>query len=56
MIPRRAHQAARGSGTLSGTADILIEMRYDGRPARSGRRRRLQAFSRFEESPTDSAL
>ena len=49
-------QAARGSGTLSGTADILIEMRYDGRPVRSGRRRRLQAFSRFEESPTDLVI
>jgi hypothetical protein len=52
----RAGQAARGSGTLSGTADILIEMRYDGRITRSGRRRRLQAFSRFDESPSDLVI
>jgi hypothetical protein len=49
----KAGQAARGSGTLSGAADILVEMRYDGRHTRSGRRRRLQAFSRFDESPPD---
>jgi hypothetical protein len=52
----KAGQAARGSGTLSGTADILIEMRYDGRITRSGRRRRLQAFSRFDESPSDLVI
>jgi hypothetical protein len=52
----KAGQAARGSGTLSGAADILIEMRYDGRHTRSGRRRRLQTFSRFDESPPDHII
>jgi hypothetical protein len=48
---RPAGRAARGSGALSGAADILIEM--SGYPGASDddRRRRLQAFSRFAETP-----
>jgi hypothetical protein len=47
-----AGQAARGSGALSGYVDILIEMQWNGRPADDNdRRRRLQAYSRFEETP-----
>jgi AAA domain len=44
-------QAARGSGALSGAADILIEMRSYRHAAETDRRRRIQAFSRFEETP-----
>jgi hypothetical protein len=43
-------QAARGSGALSGYADIVIEMRaYSRAPA--DRRRRLWAWSRYPETP-----
>ena len=44
-------QAARGSGALSGSADILIEMRAGPDTADLDRRRRLHAFSRFPETP-----
>jgi hypothetical protein len=44
-------QAARGSGALSGFADILIEMRHYRRAGDGDRRRRLQAFSRFDATP-----
>jgi hypothetical protein len=43
-------QAARGSGALSGYADILIEMRASRRKAED-RRRRLWAWSRYPETP-----
>src|SRR5262249_22289768 len=43
--------AARGSGALSGFADILIEMKWHARPSEDDRRRRLLAFSRYEETP-----
>ncbi len=46
-----AGQAARGSGALSGFVDIALEMRHVGRVAAGGRRRRLVAFSRWEETP-----
>jgi hypothetical protein len=46
-----AGQAARGSGALSGFVDIVLEMHHVGRASAGGRRRRLVAFSRFEETP-----
>jgi hypothetical protein len=42
---------ARGSGALAGFVDILIEMHWYGSPESSDRRRRLQAWSRFAETP-----
>jgi hypothetical protein len=44
-------QAARGSGALPGFVDIALEMHHVGRAAVGGRRRRLVAFSRYEETP-----
>jgi len=57
--PRRqasvAGQMARGSGALSGHADILIEMQaFSESP--TDRRRRLRGFSRFEETPRDRVI
>lgn len=46
-----AGQSARGSGALMGCVDILIEMQYYGHAADEDRRRRLQAWSRYEETP-----
>jgi hypothetical protein len=58
--PRRqkspAGHAARGSGALSGFADILIEMRSPGGLARGDNRRRLLAFSRYPETPRDCVI
>jgi hypothetical protein len=51
-----AGQAARGSGALSGFVDILIEMEWYGPPQGSDRRRRLQAYSRFEETPRTQVI
>jgi hypothetical protein len=42
---------ARGSGALMAFADILIEMDYHGDPAAPDRRRKLTAYSRFDETP-----
>jgi hypothetical protein len=47
----RAGQASRGSGALPGFVDILIEMSWHAAPEQPDRRRRLQAFSRFSETP-----
>jgi hypothetical protein len=44
-------QAARGSGALPGSADIVIEMRSFPRAADDDRRRRLWAWSRYPETP-----
>jgi hypothetical protein len=44
-------QAARGSGALSSFVDILVEMHWFARSSEQDRRRRLLAFSRFEETP-----
>src|SRR5262249_33766647 len=44
-------QAARGSGALSGSADILIEMRVQGDAPDDERRRWLWASSRYPETP-----
>ncbi len=51
----RPGQAARGSGALTGAADVLIEMtwyRTDG----GDRRRRLRAWSRFDETPPQRVI
>jgi hypothetical protein len=47
----REGQAARGSGALSSHVDILIEMRHYRSAADDDRRRVLQAWSRFPETP-----
>ncbi len=52
----RAGQAARGSGALSGYADILVEMGGAARAASDDRRRRLRAYSRYEETPRRLAM
>jgi len=46
----REGQAARGSGALSGFADIIIEMFRISWRNMKDRRRRLQAYSRHEET------
>jgi len=51
-----AGQAARGSGALSGYVDILIEMGWYHRGATEDRRRRLQAWSRHDETPRQLVL
>jgi hypothetical protein len=51
-----AGQASRGSGALTGYVDILIEMGYYRRGAKGDRRRKLQAFSRFPETPRQLAI
>jgi hypothetical protein len=49
-------RAARGSGALSGYADILLEMRTFGDPDNTDRRRKLWTFSRFPESPANLVI
>src|SRR5207302_2389335 len=44
-------QAARGSGALSGYADILVEMYAASRRNAKDRRRRLRAYSRYAATP-----
>jgi AAA domain len=46
-----AGQAARGSGVLSGHVDIALEMRWHAHPDDGDRRRRLQAYSRYDDTP-----
>ena len=46
-----AGQRARGSGAMSGHADILIEVDWHAAPTEADRRRRLVAFSRHAETP-----
>jgi hypothetical protein len=57
--PRRikaaAGQTARGSGALTGFADILIEMHGFRAPGQD-RRRRLEAFSRYPETPRELVI
>lgn len=43
--------AARGSGALSGYVDILLEMHWVEQAAEKDRRRRLLAWSRYDETP-----
>lgn len=42
---------ARGSGALTGSADIVMEMHYYSRPDAADRRRKLLAWSRHEATP-----
>ncbi len=49
--PTPAGQAARGSGALPAYADIILEMDYYTPSDPDDRRRKLRAFSRFEETP-----
>jgi RecA-family ATPase len=44
-------KTARGSGALTGFVDILIEMHWYGSPESADRRRRLQAWSRYSQTP-----
>jgi hypothetical protein len=57
--PRRREsalgQSARGSGALLGFADVLIEMRSVGAMA-TDRRRRLEAMSRYDQTPQDRVI
>jgi hypothetical protein len=53
--PRKKESApgrmARGSGALSGSADVLIELELVGTAADDNRRRRLSAYSRHRTTP-----
>jgi hypothetical protein len=49
-------QAARGSGALSASADILLEMQAVCRRNLKDRRRRLRAFSRYAATPPSWVL
>src|SRR5262249_23080860 len=54
---RRADgQAARGSGALGGFADIVLEMSPCRRARSRDRRRRVCAYSRYEETPRHRIL
>jgi hypothetical protein len=44
-------QAARGSGALTGFADIVVEMRHYTRASAEDRRRVLYGYSRHEQTP-----
>jgi hypothetical protein len=52
---REAHPglAARGSGALPAHVDVLMEMRWYARGAEADRRRRLNGYSRFEQTPRE---
>src|SRR5690606_3540616 len=49
-------QAARGSGALSGYADVLMEMHFVTRDKLTDRRRRLLAWSRHVQTPREQLL
>jgi hypothetical protein len=49
-------QAARGSGALSGYVDVLVEMCCFAPGADADRRRRLRAWSRYDETPRQHAI
>lgn len=51
--PRKVDEEPRGSGALSGFADVLIEMTCPRGSRAADRRRRLRAASRFASTPTD---
>src|SRR5207244_6739697 len=44
-------QWSRGTGALPAVVDFLVEMHWSGRAASENRRRRLEAWSRHEETP-----
>ena len=52
----RPGQAARGSGALTSYADILIEMKRLRRSSSSDRRRRLRAYSRYDDTPRNLVI
>src|ERR1700675_630859 len=49
-------RAPRGSGALLGHADILIEMRACPKASDDDRRRRLNASSRYDETPREHVI
>jgi hypothetical protein len=51
-----AGQAPRGSGALTSYADVLIEMRRLRRAPADDRRRRLRAYSRYNDTPRDLVI
>lgn len=51
-----AGRRARGSGALSGYADILLEMDWYSAPTVADRRRRLYAFARHAETPAQQVI
>jgi hypothetical protein len=48
---RSEGQLARGSGALLGFVDVLLEMSWLRAPSAEDRRRRLRAWSRYDETP-----
>jgi hypothetical protein len=48
---RSEGQLARGSGALLGFVDVLLEMGWLRAPSGEDRRRRLRAWSRYDETP-----
>ncbi len=52
----QAGQAARGSGALAGHADIVLEMSYVAGPEENDRRRRLRAYSRYDDTRRDLTM
>jgi hypothetical protein len=48
--------SSRGSGALTGHADILIEMGWCPGSEPDDRRRRLRAFARFDETPPERVI
>jgi hypothetical protein len=49
-------QSARGTGALSAAVDITLEMHWANPAATESRRRKLLAWSRFEETPRRTLL
>jgi hypothetical protein len=49
-------QASRGSGALPGFVDVIVEFRRYDPAQRDDRRRVLEAFSRFDETPTEEVI
>jgi hypothetical protein len=52
----RPGQMARGSGALSGYADMIVEMSWYSRSAEFDRRRKLRAWSRHDETPRELVI
>ncbi len=48
--------AARGSGALSGFADILVELRRYAPEDNADRRRKLTVYGRFEDCPPETVI
>jgi hypothetical protein len=51
-----AGQGFRGSGALGGLTDVLIEMDWFHRAIPDDRRRRLRAYSRYDDTPTSLVI